>query len=504
MQIDLRKPGIQILLKKNVGRTAVAGTAAVSDRYAGTGSVQDITHFLGEHGSVRVKKSVRGGAGAFSIIFPDHIDRGILDSVYALIEPMDTIEIYMAGDAYQYVGAGLPVMMRGFVSRIQRQRGMSADGKPARSVVVSGQDYGKILQILQTYNLPFGLSVDAAVTNFPLFARYGFSNTPMTVKEFLQTVLDKIVNPYLAVMRENPDGSANTQSPLLPLTLDCQNSGDQVSPFGVGGWNQGTMENLIRQFTDIGAWNECFIEDRTDGPYLVYRPNPYMDASTGAFIFNDVAAPAIIQIDDSHVVTMSQERSDENIGNYYWVESPRFLYNHGSVASAMAFQSSQQGGIDTVVVSNYGNCNPKLYGTRKLEEQTQMAGGPELYNGMGLNGIALPQAKSASLDWITARREALIAMNKDNVVFEIGSMRVKGNELIRAGTYVQLSEGVNSANASSLVSQYYGEDVTHDYQPFGNYFTTVQFTRGTGFITRAQRAAAQFSPYYAEQVRSNG
>lgn len=503
MYVDLRKPGIQILLKKNVGRTAVSGSVPISGRYAGTGGVQDITHFLSEHGSVRVTKSVRTGAGGFSIIFPDHIDRGILDTIYALIEPMDTIEIYMAGNAYEYVGAGLPIMMRGFVSKIQRQRGMSADGKPTRAVVVSGQDYGKILQILQTYNLPFGISVDAAVTNFPFFARYGFSNKPMTVESFLQVVLDKIVNPYLAIMRQNPDGSANTQSPLLPLSLDCQNQGDQVSPFGVGGWNQGTMESLIKQFTDVGAWNECYIEDRIDAPYLVFRPNPYMDASTGAYIFSDLStAPAIIQIDDSHIVTMSQERSDENVGNYYWVESPRFLYNHGSVALAVAFQSGQAGGINTVVVDNYGNCNPALYGTRKLEEMTQMAGGPELYNGMGLNGVALPKAKSAALDWITARREALIALNKDNVVFEIGSMRVKGNELIRAGTYVELSEGSSSANAASLVSQYYIGDVTHDYQPFGNYFTTGQFSRGTGFIERAQRAASQFSPYYAEQVRS--
>jgi hypothetical protein len=99
MQLDLRKPGIQILLKKNVGRTAVAGSSPLSNRYAGANGVQDIAAFLGEHDSVRVKKSVRSFTGGFSIIFPDQVDRMILDSIYALIEPIDTIEVYMAGDA---------------------------------------------------------------------------------------------------------------------------------------------------------------------------------------------------------------------------------------------------------------------------------------------------------------------------------------------------------------------------------------------------------------------
>jgi hypothetical protein len=262
------------------------------------------------------------------------------------------------------------------------------------------------------------------------------------------------------------------------------------------------MESLIRQFTDIGAWNECFIEDRTNGPYLLFRPNPYMDASTGAFIYGDVTPPAVIPITDADVVTMSQERSDENVANYYWVECPRFLYNHDSVALATAFQSGQSGGINTVVLSDYGNCNPNLYGWRKMQEQTQMAGGAELYNGMGLNGVALPQAKSATLDWITTQREALIAQNKDNIVFETGSMHLKGNELIMQGTYAQLTEGNTSSSAPPLVSQYYVTDVTHDYQPYGNYFTSVQFIRGTGFINRAQRTGSQFSPYFAEMGSS--
>jgi hypothetical protein len=77
MKIDLRKPGIRVLLKKNVGRTTVAGNTPLSQRYAGSGGVIDLTQYLGEHGSVRVTKAVRGGAGAFSIAFPDQLFAGI-------------------------------------------------------------------------------------------------------------------------------------------------------------------------------------------------------------------------------------------------------------------------------------------------------------------------------------------------------------------------------------------------------------------------------------------
>ncbi|MCY0856877.1 hypothetical protein [Cupriavidus sp. D39] len=426
----------------------------------------------------------------------DKIDLDIQDTLYALIEPMDAIEIYMAGSAYKKAPSGPPIMMRGFVSSVQRMEGMSADGKPSRMIVVSGQDYGKIMQILQIFNMPFGQDVASTVTSFPFFARFGFESRPMTAEVFIGTVFDKVVNPYLATMRENPDGTTASTAPLLPIKTDIQSNGEQVSPFGVGGWSHGTMQGLITQFCDIGPWNEFFIEDREDAPYAVYRPNPFRDAATASLILPGAAAPAITDVTRADVVTMTCERSDATVGNYYWVGSPRFSIVHGSVALAVAFQSSAKGGPKTVYVDDYGNVNPALYGTRKMEEATQMAGPDEQYNGNGLNGSALEQSKLGQLDWITLRREQLIAQNRDNVVFETGSLHLKGNEAIRAGTYVRLNSG-------DMRHLYYVVSVTHDFAPFGNYFTTVAFERGTGFIDRTTRSAKMSSPYWAEIVRKS-
>jgi hypothetical protein len=75
----------------------------------------------------------------------------VRQSLYAMIEPMDIIEIRMAHAPSSYEDR-IPVVMRGFVGMIRRSRSMSG-GKPQRTVMVAGNDYGKILQILRIYYL---------------------------------------------------------------------------------------------------------------------------------------------------------------------------------------------------------------------------------------------------------------------------------------------------------------------------------------------------------------
>lgn len=515
MNIDVRKPSIRVLLKKNVGRTTVAGGTPLSKRYAGASTVLDLTPYIGEQGAVRLTKSVRAPCGSFSIVLADRVDMEVQDSLYTVIEPMDSIEIYISG-ASALGPSGPPIMMRGFVSKVQRTEGMSAEGKPTRSVVVTGHDYGKILQIAQIFNMPFGQDVANTITSFPYFARFGFDSHSMTVVSFINTAFDKVVNPYLARMRENPDGTPPSTAPILPIKTDIQTNGERVSPFGAAGWNQGTMYGLITEFCDVGAWNEFFIEDREDGPYAVYRPNPFLYAgydglltpgatqpsdpqaivADAGLILPGAVVPAVTDIVRADVVSMTAARSDENVANYYWVDAPRYTIVHGDITRAVAFQAASYGGPETVYVTDYGNVSPALYGTRKMEERTQMLDSTEQYNGANLNGPAVRQSSLGQMALITQRRKQLIAQNRDNVVFETGSMRVKGNESIKAGTYVRLSGG-------GMKSLYYVVSVTHDFTAFGNYFTSVEFERGTGFIDRAVRSAQQSSPYWGEMTWKN-
>lgn len=472
---------------KNVGRTAVAGSVPVSDRFAGTQNrTIDLAPFLGDAGGVRVSKSVRGAAGSFTVHLTDEIKLDAQDSLYGLIEPMDVIEIRMAGDAYK--NATLPIMMRGFVGGVRRVQSMTQGGQPQRSVIITGHDYGKIWQILQIFYMPNVPATDNLITSFPFYARFGITFNIEQMGTFVSEVFDKIVNPYIVNMGDI-GGNADT-SPLLEIQQDIQVLHGKVSPYGIGAWGGGSIYDLLSTFGDIKAWNELFIEDREDAPYVVYRPNPFKTADSKEFIQEMIedALPAVIDIDLTDVVGYDVGRSDEDVANYFWVDSPRFMLNYDETMRAFAYY----GAPDTFLIQNYGNVDPRLYGTRKMQVSTDLGGDGESTNGNGTpDGSQRQQDQDALIGWMNGRRLQLIAQNKDNVVFESGSFNLKGNESIRAGTYLRLTHG-------NMQSLYYVVAVNHDYKPFGHFMTSAQVERGTGFIDRAQQGSGLASPYWAE------
>lgn len=495
MRLRVRHPGVSVVLHKNVGRTTLNGSTPVSERYAGRKQSIDLTPYLGDHGSVRVVKSVREPAGGFTVTFADRFDEQGGDTVYGLVEPMDLIEIRMASDAHAHPRASrdsvaprtYPIMLRGFVSEVRRNLAMGDNGQPQRSVTISGQDYGKVWQMIQVFLMPHmentGFSL---LTNFPFIARYDLSFTSMPVNDFLQDVLDRVVNPYLKAMAEQRGGS----SPVFDgLVLDSKVTGSlngTVSAYSVGGWQGGAIYGLLREHCDVGAWNELFIEDREDRPYVIFRPNPFMDAVDRLIMPAD--EPEAIELRREDVVSMAVARSDANVANYFWVDAPNFNLNMTETLRAFA----QQGNPDTFYVQNYGNVNPALYGTRKMWEQTAQGGVGQDSNGNGLQDGAERDANEHSwLAWMESRRLQLIDQNKDNVIFETGSMRVRGDERIRAGRYVRLREGERT-------SRYYAVSVQHEFIPFGGYFTTLEFERGTSFIERAKLGGGPASPYWSE------
>jgi hypothetical protein len=496
--VTIRHPGLQVLLRKNIGRTAGGSALPVSERFAGQKRVVDLTPYFGDAGAVQVTKSTREPAGAFALTFGDKINLDASDTVYGLVEPMDVIEIRMAGDAYKgsstsnsasgasgQVPLSLPIVMRGLVTEVRRTEAMGAGGQPQRAVVVSGQDYGKIWQILQIVNSPFVDPSANLITSLPLFARFGLAAGTMYAEQFVQWVFDKVVNPYISKMQSKTGGSS---SPLLQIATDGIVVQDGVvSPFGVGGWQGGSIYDLLTMHCDIGPWNELYIEDRESGPRVVYRPNPFFDSQLN-YIIPATAEPDFVEITRADVVSMTVQRTDANVANYFWVDAPRFALNYDDTLRLMAYQASPS----EVYQQGYGNNDPDLYGFRRLWSATQQGGRGETNNGNGTpDGSPRDQNQTDAVDWMNKRRQQLRAMNQDNVVLENGSMTIKGNENVRAGVYVHLQHG-------NMDSFYYAVSVTHNYVPFGGYTTTVQFERGTGFIDRVQKGSGPASPYWAE------
>jgi hypothetical protein len=500
LQIKNRYPGLSVILFKNVGRQKLSGTGAnalaVSTRFSGQQSILDVTGFVGEQGSVRVTKSVREPSGKFTIEFVDKLVPSADDDLYGLFEPMDVVEIRMAANAFQYnsptAGASstspLPIMMRGFISVVSRKQGIGSDGKPVRKVIISGEDYGKIWQIYNIYFNPFMPDQGNYITQFKLFTRFGVAFQTEPAGKLVSDIFAKILNPFIV----NMGAAAGGSSALKQINVDVQIQDGTVAPFGVNDWQGGSVFALLQSFCDTGEWNELYIEDRADGPYVVFRPNPFLvaggDASnSGSYINKNTKMPAVTKITSSQVIDLDVSRSDRNVANYYWVEAPQYDLNFAFVGKAMA---ATGGPATTFDISTYGNSASALYGFKRMAAQTNQFS-PETKAAGGTEKTQNLQDANSSSSWIGARRAALIAQNRDNVVFENGTIRMVGNETVKAGTFVLLTHG-------NMNSTYYAVSVSHHYRPMGSYETTAVVERGTGFIDRAQKGAGSDSPYLAE------
>lgn len=544
MYAKVRKPNIKVLLHKVVTRTSATGnqsattgsgapvsyssaSSSSSTSLAGAPSqsdspsnIIDLTTWLGEGSVVRVQKSVRGDGGAFAIAFVDQLMNNLEDTLYALIEPMDMIEIRFAGDAYRYAGTSgqqLPIMMRGFVSEVGRDQVMGADGKPHRGVVVSGHDYHKLLQLIQIFNMPCTPDVANLISSFPLFSKYGPELNVQTSTAFVQAVFDLIVNPYITRMQA---AGATSGAALLAVATDIQVPDALVST-QVGSFNNGNVQELLQEYLDIGPFNEFFIEDRDAGawgpagPYAVFRPAPVLSASsraalqpiqasvtTGVSTDSKLSPTAnCVSMSTDPIISINARRSDAGVANFFWVDAPRFNMNYGDLPMQYANYATQQGG-QPYYITNYQNVNPLLYGLRKMETATHMGGATETNSGNGTPaGSDRFANQGAFIDWINNRRNLLIAINQDNVVLEHGSMHLEGNERIRAGSYLMVRYGSTPSNPTgNIQSLYYGHTVTHVYEPFGNYLTEVEFDRGTNFVDRISQKQGGVSPYLSDMI----
>lgn len=491
-------PRLSVHLYKTISRDTVDGNWAVSGRYAGKDQFIDLTPFLGLGSSVRTTKSVREPSGAFSLTFSDQANiawgDGTLESVYNLVEPMDLVEIRMWGGVGEQPRP-LPIVMRGFVSQVQRQRSMGDDGRPQRVVIVSGQDYGKIWQTYQLLFLPAYADGLPLLTTFKLFELIGLSVTnTMPAAEFVREMVDKVINKHLKEFM--PEGTAMPRSITLNDSIAVKH--------GVVSNNyqqqQGSVYDLLKFHGDVGIWNELYTEDTENGVHCVYRPIPAFllslpDGRDSAKIQDDAPVPPFSVIQDHKIKSMQTARSDANVANFFWVNNQKFDLIDDMVRRQFGLLEG------TVSIFEYPNAAKKYYGTRPMYAESQQ-GDDEIKNmGPNLKEAEHEARSEKQKSWLDRRRDIMREMNKDNVVYERGTAVIKGGatrvgttDLLRAGDYVLFLEGTVSSDA-------YVYQVDHEFLPFQSYTTTIQFDRGTGFV---MRSSMEGSPWLAEQaMRAN-
>ena len=313
--IQIYEPEVQVWLHKTIQRKTTNGKDAVSQRFQGRAQDQkiDLTPYLGEGAGVQTTKGVREPAGGFALALVDKPDgtEGSFESLYGLVEPMDMIEI-RARHAPPTSPGAVPIIMRGFVTQVSRQEAVDGEGRPQRRVIISGQDFGKVWQIIQiSYHAGY-LVGQSFISGFGLFEQYGFeAKTVQSSKEFFEGIIAKVINPFIDKMLP-----ANTPMPRS-LTAEVSVPGGTISP--AIQTQQGSIYEMLRYFGDVGPWNEMYVEDREDGVYAVYRPNPYMDATTGELIQPDAPEPTYVDVPAEDVMAISVSRSDMDVANDYWV-----------------------------------------------------------------------------------------------------------------------------------------------------------------------------------------
>lgn len=506
-QATVASPRLTVHLYKTISRKTVDGQTAVSARYEGKDEFIDLTPFLNDRSSVRTTKSVREPAGGFSITFADKAEKSFasaigflsggaeLESVYGLVEPMDLIEIRM----WSGIGpapAKYPIVMRGFVSDVQRSQGVGEDGRPQRTVTITGQDYGKIWQMFQVIYLAAYAEGQALLTNFGLWEMFGMeAANAMPAGEFVRKMVDKIINPHL-------DGFMPTRTPL-PRQIK---TGDSIAvKHGVVNNSyqnmQGSIYDILKFHGDVGVWNELYTEDREDGVHVVYRPTPALHitqpkGSGSRKIQDDAPDPVYVPIEAESVQSISVARSDASVANFYWVNNSRFdLIDE--MQRKLASIPKDDGKVS---LKEYPNSAVKYYGVRPMYAQTQQAG-DEIDNMTSGQSEASQNERSQKQEaWIDKRRRLMVEMNRDNVILERGSatmkggpMRVDGRELMKAGDYASFRFGRVEFEA-------YVVQIEHAFMPFQSYTTSVVFERSTGFVERAQMGSGMASPWLAEQA----
>lgn len=475
MAVPSFNPQLQVILRKTV--RARAGTM---DRFRGAQAEIDLSPYLGETSTVTTQRGINQPAGGFTIRVGDRLYpaqrqvAGAVDSLYGLVEPMDVVEIRMR----RMPGSGrMPLVMRGLVSGIEESEALADNGQPQRFVTVTGQDWGKWLQIIQIKYLR-GQNVGDLLSQLSgalLQYRYGIPYISLSGAEFVSKLIGSVVNPYIAGL------AGDTFLPQFKVNTAGSDPRDVTFPQGLQANPEGTIWTYLQRHGNLGPFYEAFIDDEEAGPTFVYRKPPFYDLDGQTLIFPSAADALIkkIPVPASDILNLRVARSDADVANWFFVRAGRndLLQSVDSVLLSMTSDATLLSAAD------YPNSAANLYGTRLMEVET--------HHGALAQGAREAEAirQEADLTAYVKKQIALLkASNRDNVVYESGSMTVKGAPGYRPGRYVEIDR-------RGMKSSAYVTSVVQTFEPFRSYKALLSLIRGTGFAVRSMRDSERGHPY---------
>lgn len=496
MPVQLQTFGLTVTLKKLVRRTDAQASAAapaqveaqakpasplqvdiditVPSKSAAAAKPDqiDLTRYLTENDSVKTVKSLNQPGGGLTITLADQLASEIEDTIYALIEPMDLIEIRASRHQEDFAGQDLPLIMRAYVSSIQRDESIGDDGTPQRQIVVRGIDSGKLWQIQEVLFEFLQSSGKAFLDPYGMQAAIGIDGGPLPVGQYMQKLV--------GYMNTKVEELAAYGHQLIPSFTLASTVTEGLAFLQASANKQGPLWGYVEGFADR-PWNEAFLLDEEAGPVLHFRPAPYKDLN-GNFIMDGAVDPGSFDIAAVEILSMTTVRSDARVGNFFWVPpGDGSLESNGSLTAASLANASP---VDT----DYPNNSPTLYGEKMMRYETQLMPSSVTYPPSMLPIGDRSAANQAYVSWYVLRGNQLKAMNRDNSVLEEGSATVNGREDLIAGQYARFTRG-------TVVSEAYVTQVAHVFLPLRSWVSQLSLERGTGFYSRSQ---ATDVPFFAE------
>jgi hypothetical protein len=241
---------------------------------------------------------------------------------------------------------------------------------------------------------------------------------------------------------------------------------------------------IMESFADR-PWNELFVQDREDGPHIVFRPCPYKSYADDSLIIHGAVDPGAVPIDIKDVMSINVQRSDFRVANFFWVEPGVSQVESNLFVTMAALQAGWPVDLDHDANSHI------LFGPRKMSARSALYPSDMSEVFSMLSNEDKTKMGNAWGQWQIARGRQLLNMNQDNACFEEGAIICRGEEALEIGKYLNLTRGAE-------ISRYYIEGVSQQIRPLSSWSTQLSVIRGTGFRDRTKEAV---SPFAAEGRR---
>ena len=424
--------------------------------------------YFGDNGGVTVSKGLYDPAGEFQVRLPDMplqlTVNGLSsrDSLYGFIEPMDRIEIRMNRDQMP-IGL-MPVVLRGFVRGIGREETIDGEGRPVRTLVISGHDFGCAFSIEQIGAVRAYLENNPALVFSGIAGLLAATITMETgfespIGPFVQGVTDAFVQPLLDQVGAR-------------FTYDLKFAPADQKVYLMTAYSvEGPIWNWLYRLVD-SPWNEMFVREGVLNPEVVVRRTPWMTDETIDVIpdedFLATMGTTIHEIEMREVISLRAHRDDSDVANIVLVnnwEGSMFGTDFWRLVPPQYLTSDWANNE----ISRYGHRITQLYA---MLQPVAAQGKPE---------AEFEAAKNQMRTWLIDERiEWLLHRWSRNADWEHGSLDIRGRSDIRVGEYIHVLRGGDAGvDWAAYVTR-----VTHQFNAFHQYTTTLEYIRSNQYVRR--------------------